>query len=326
MENLLSKKLFEYLGDPMEWFGAKKLPPDSILSSLIKDMKAIPCNVDDDFYRLLIISDCYLVTGKLKEAYKFCPLPEIGQQWALLSNRRLNLLHAIGQDITAIEILSLFPKRLTEYGKNNLNDIACIIEEKILSDEAYHGDMLEATLASGTVELIEFPLFNGTLYSKDHDLNFPWYDFTSSSFLRDKIKNISRFAENILREEKGIPAVGEGWIAETELYHLLQKAFPDKVIEHHASPQWLGRQHIDIFFPDDRIGIEYQGLQHKKPVEYFGGTSAFEEQQKRDRRKKMLCTRNRVEILYVEKGYKISSIIKDLNILFMKHRSSKCQI
>ena len=309
--NNVKKKLFKFLGDPtMGWYGAE-LPPDSVFLSLINELKNFQSDVADDFFRQSVISDCYLIVNMLKEAYEWCPLPVIGQQAAWLSNRRLNLLHAIGKDITAIEVLSLFPKRLTEYGKDNLQDIICIIDEQIVV-EAKQGNILEATLATDPVKVIDPPIFNGTLYSRPFDLQFPWFDFTQSLFLKDKIKAMTRFAENILREEQGLPAVGEGWIAETELYHHLQMAFPDQVIQHHASPKWLGRQHLDIYFPESLIGVEYQGSQHKMPVAYFGGVTAFVEQRKRDRRKKMLCTRNGVKILYVEKGYSLPLIVYEI--------------
>jgi len=310
--NNVKKKLFEFLGDPtMGWYGAEMLPPDSVFLSLINELKSFQCDVADNYHRQMIISDCYLIVNMLKEAYEACPLPGIGQQWAALANRRLNLLHAIGKDITVIEVLSLFPKRLTEYGKDNLQDISCIIDEQIVV-EAKQGNILEATLATDSVKVTDPPIFNGTLYSRPFDLQFPWFDFTQSFFLKDKIKALTRFAENILREEQGLPAVGEGWIEETKLYHHLQMAFPDQVTQQHASPKWLGRQHLDIYFPENLVGVEYQGAQHKMPVAYFGGVTAFVEQRKRDRRKKMLCTRNGVKILYVEKGYSLPLIVYEI--------------
>lgn len=39
---------------------------------------------------------------------------------------------------------------------------------------------------------------------------------------------------------------------------------------------------VDFYLPDLHIYIEYNGEQHYRPVEYFGGQKAFEDQQKRD--------------------------------------------
>ena len=41
----------------------------------------------------------------------------------------------------------------------------------------------------------------------------------------------------------------------------------------------------DFFVPDQNILIEYQGIQHYEPIDYFGGNSAFERQQKHDKMK-----------------------------------------
>lgn len=57
-----------------------------------------------------------------------------------------------------------------------------------------------------------------------------------------------------------MPKVGEGWISETELFYKISDYFKEDEVVHHASPKWLGRQHLDIYFPKLNIGIEYQGL------------------------------------------------------------------
>ena len=103
--------------------------------------------------------------------------------------------------------------------------------------------------------------------------------------IENKSKLMIRECENTLREEMSIPRIGEGWVAETELFYKLKEYFPGERIVNHARPVWLAPQHLDIYFPETNIGIEYQGLQHQKPVEYFGGQKAFEKQQERDGRK-----------------------------------------
>ena len=41
----------------------------------------------------------------------------------------------------------------------------------------------------------------------------------------------------------------------------------------------------DFFIPDQNLLIEYQGLQHYKPIEHFGGETTFNRQQKHDKMK-----------------------------------------
>jgi hypothetical protein len=92
-----------------------------------------------------------------------------------------------------------------------------------------------------------------------------------------------RDAENTLREERDLPLVGEGWISETDLYYRLRAVFKEEVVIHHGRPAWIGYQHLDIFFPERRIAIEYQGAQHDRPIDFFGGIEAYEATQRRDK-------------------------------------------
>jgi hypothetical protein len=125
-------------------------------------------------------------------------------------------------------------------------------------------------------------------------------------------KNILKQAEDLYREAIGMPKVGEGWISETELYYKISDSFKELEVIHHASPKWLGRQHLDIFIPKYKIGIEYQGTQHYEPIDFFGGQEAFEKNIERDERKKRICQKNGCELIYVDEGYQISEIVSKI--------------
>lgn len=101
-----------------------------------------------------------------------------------------------------------------------------------------------------------------------------------------------REPENHIRQLLGLPNIGEGWISETKLFYLIKEKFNNHRVLQHGKPIWLGKQHLDIFIPDLNIGIEYQGKQHTSPVDFFGGEGSFEENKKRDYRKKKLCEEN----------------------------------
>lgn len=90
------------------------------------------------------------------------------------------------------------------------------------------------------------------------------------------------------------------WIRETEMYLLIKQIFPDDMVSREASPSWLGRQRLDVFIPDRRIAIEYQGAQHYEPVEMFGGAEALLRTMERDALKKRLCEENGVDLIYVK--------------------------
>lgn len=121
-------------------------------------------------------------------------------------------------------------------------------------------------------------------------------------------KKLVRKAENKVRKTHNLPEVGKKWINETVLFNELKLSFPDEIIIHHGKPSWLGQQHLDIFFPNKNIGIEYQGQQHLEPVDYFGGEKAFKELQKRDKLKKRLCDKNNCKIIYIYPRYNILEV------------------
>lgn len=67
---------------------------------------------------------------------------------------------------------------------------------------------------------------------------------------------------------------------------------------------------LDIYFPARSVGVEYQGVQHTRPVELFGGEEAFKIQQKRDRNKRALCESNRCALIEVHPGYNLDDVIE----------------
>lgn len=89
--------------------------------------------------------------------------------------------------------------------------------------------------------------------------NLEYHTYTPHKYLQKTRKEI----ENIIREEKSIPKIGEGWISETLLFYEIKEAFQEHQVIPHGSPSWLGLQHLDIFFPELNIAIEYQGKQHE---------------------------------------------------------------
>lgn len=61
---------------------------------------------------------------------------------------------------------------------------------------------------------------------------------------------------------------------------------------------WLSGQTLDIYIPSKKIGIEYQGIQHFKPVKYFGGIKKYEYTRQKDKEKFEKCKANDVKLFY----------------------------
>lgn len=149
---------------------------------------------------------------------------------------------------------------------------------------------------------------NGLNYLNKHNL---------PSFIPKKLSLKSPISEieNILRELKGIPKIGEGWVNETTLYYLIKNSFPSLNVIHHGKPEWLGRQHFDIWIPELKCGIEYQGKQHSEPVDFFGGVESFIKNKERDELKKNKCIENNTILIEVFPDYKIELIIDQIKYL-----------
>lgn len=136
---------------------------------------------------------------------------------------------------------------------------------------------------------------------------------------KNEMKRIFRESEDIYREEKDIPKIGEGWVSETELYYKIKDAFPNEQIIHHGRPKWLGRQYLDIYFPKHNIAIEYQGDQHDSPIEYFGGEKGFKHRKELDVKKKEKCRLNNCYLIYVYPNYNFKEIEQEIKYSFLKN-------
>lgn len=141
----------------------------------------------------------------------------------------------------------------------------------------------------------------------DNDLltyfgNCGTYYVPESSFLTLK---------NLLDKSAGI-SIGEGEVAnyleEKNIRFERQKTFEgckDKNL-----------LKFDFYLPDYNCCVEYQGIQHYKPVERFGGEEAFKENQRRDLLKKEYCENNNIKLLtpsYKLKGTSLKEFL-DKNI------------
>ena len=95
----------------------------------------------------------------------------------------------------------------------------------------------------------------------------------------------------------GCPICGKSqYIKEQTLRNVLIKTFND--IEYQKKFEWLGLQLLDFYLPKYNIGIELQGIQHFKPIKYFGGDEKYNKTIERDWRKIKLCEQNGVKLLH----------------------------
>jgi hypothetical protein len=135
----------------------------------------------------------------------------------------------------------------------------------------------------------------------------PWYLIMNA--FKSYAEWILRECENTYREECWIPKIWEWRISETELYYKIKKAFPNDKVVHHWNPERIWRQHLDIYFPEKNIWIEYQWKQHQEPVDYFWWEEAYKKQKQRDLLKKKKCEKNWCKLIYVYEWYNLNEVL-----------------
>ena len=77
----------------------------------------------------------------------------------------------------------------------------------------------------------------------------------------------------------------------------------EKIIHCYKDKVIFGTQELDIYFPKYKIGIEVQGEHHFKPIDFDGNgketsKKIFEKIKERDYRKKEICKKNGIKLLY----------------------------
>ena len=68
---------------------------------------------------------------------------------------------------------------------------------------------------------------------------------------------------------------------------------------------------FDFFIPDLNIIIEYDGIQHFEPSDFFGGEKAFKKLQKYDRLKNKWADKNGFKLVRVKYDQDIDRVIDD---------------
>mgnify|MGYP000645730718 CR=1 FL=1 len=254
----------------------------------------------------------------------------IGIETIIKYESKLNQQLLDGEIITKLVGFS----HLTEFGQNNIQDIKSFVtieKQKYLLNKGKA--FFDIFLKNGKPHKLEYyqDLFISSAeykYYKSIDDNQRNSNYSSmiphvvEKAIFSQCRLIVKKAEDSYRKSIGMPKVGEGWISETELFYKISNYFKEDEVIHHASPKWLGRQHLDIYLPKLNIGIEYQGAQHYEPIEFFGGQEAYEKTVERDKRKKQLCLKHNCTLIYADKGYdinKITSTIEEIKTVQNKY-------
>mgnify|MGYP006111206495 CR=1 FL=1 len=108
------------------------------------------------------------------------------------------------------------------------------------------------------------------------------------------------------------------WKSQNRLFSLLKSVFKNYVIHEDYSPEFLKLQRYDVWFPDLNIAVEYNGLQHYEPVDFFGGEEGLEKQLEYDEKKQKLSDQNGVNLFIVNEGYDLELLVNDIKSIINK--------
>lgn len=283
--------------------------PSEVISELARLSASYPSEPEPfSFYCHRLTSDCYVLLGDYSNALKSFPELTVSGRAATQIDGRLSLKLRVGARIDGDDLIPLSGPQVTRWGRNHMAEIRGLLEVLLQAYELNESvNLLERW--SSDCHQSDYQVFVGTP-SATMCSALRRYSFSQNPGVIDFAVKLMREAEDTCREEACLPKVGEGWINETNLYYIIRKAFPNLEVIHHARPEWLGRQHLDIYLPQLATAIEYQGEQHNQPVAYFGGERAFIDIQKRDRRKQSLCRKQGIRLIYVHPGYNPDDILE----------------
>jgi hypothetical protein len=79
------------------------------------------------------------------------------------------------------------------------------------------------------------------------------------------------------------------WISEFNLYLKIKSHFKEYNIILQGSPYFLEGQRFDIWIPELKVAVEYNGIQHYEAVNFFGGVEGLKSTIERDNVKRRKC-------------------------------------
>jgi very-short-patch-repair endonuclease len=93
-----------------------------------------------------------------------------------------------------------------------------------------------------------------------------------------------------IKKPKGEKLI-EDYLKNRNIEFEIQKILPDC--------KYIKTLYFDFYLPDYNLLIEFDGMQHMKPIKHFGGNKTFENIQKRDTIKNVYCIKNKYYLLRI---------------------------
>jgi hypothetical protein len=86
---------------------------------------------------------------------------------------------------------------------------------------------------------------------------------------------------------------------EEVLHNLVEQCMPNMNVLRNIRLAAMNGRELDIYIPELKLALEYNGQQHYHPVKLFGGEKQFLRQQELDRERRLLCAENGIHLIEV---------------------------
>ncbi len=216
----------------------------------------------------------------------------------VLSSKKFETINSFF-GVSAFRIISRL-KRVSPINENILEVDRAI--EKIKSTELFENDE--------------------ELYSFIRNRYYPFFEVLQEKkrllIDRGPILNINKYKKLYKTVVEALKEKGEytvKWKNEFNLFLLVKEFFPSAIFQFRDI--WLDRQSLDIFIPELKLGIEYQGEQHYKSVSFFGDEEDYKKRKENDEIKRNKCRQEGVSL--VEWPYNQSVNAENLEYELMKY-------
>jgi len=284
-----------------------------------------PCLTVEDY-----ANDCLLGLKKYEDYLECSQIDEIydyGMSYAY--TLRLNVQHYLGLKADPLDIYRFqFPKDSEVIQSNPEKFKKYVIEvfnEYANNDggwfNIFHGRF------KNIIETNDYLILNNCSLPCNKPkpkLDFLIFDYSLLAFgingLNSTLRKLSTEAENLLRKEIGSSQIDVPWMMETLLYEKVKKEFSDIEVIQHGRPDWLGKQHFDIWIPFWKIAIEYQGPQHFEPIKEFGGEKSLIKTKERDLKKENLAKQNGTILFVVSNDDNQEDLIINIRTLINERK------
>lgn len=257
------------------------------------------------YYKTVIkflISDCLLGLKRYEEFLEFS-IPNSIYSIVTVDevDVRLSIQKMLGLQADSLDIYrSQFPRK-NKLIESKAKQFESIIQDTFDSYANYKGGWFK--IIEGHKDVHKTKFFGFIQTSSLWGNKKPKYDFVVYSYfniLREDfffvIHGLTTKAINILQNEYNKPNKQVKWRTESLLYRKIKNEFSEIEIVQHGQPDWLGKQHFDIWIPEFNIAIEYQGPQHFKTDYVVKDISKLKEL---DNRKIDLAKKNNVTLFIV---------------------------